>query len=100
MQNAAKEAHDLGTEADHQKRKDDEAQESSEEDCGQEMGEPHLSHAGRKYKQLERRRRRQHGGQHDGEELVAIERSLDLVETHLAHALDQQHLATLVPDEV
>ena len=100
VHHAAEEAHNLRAKANHQKRQEDEAQEASEEDGGQEVAEAHLGHAGGQHEQLERRRRRQHGGQHDGEKFVAIERGLDLVEALLAHALDQQHLAAFVADDV
>src|SRR5208337_479686 len=44
MQYAAEEAHNLRPEANHQERLHDEAQESSQEDCGQEMAEMRFSH--------------------------------------------------------
>jgi hypothetical protein len=100
VHHAADEAYNLRAVANHKKRQHHEAQESSREDCGKEMAESHLGHAGGEDEQLEGRRWRQHGRQHDREKFMAVEGCLDLVEALRAHAFDQQDLAAFIPDQI
>src|SRR6266700_2390570 len=86
--------HDLGAKKNSQDRQNAKADEASTDDGGQEVGHLHLEHAGGEDEQLEWRRRRQHGGDHQGQELLPFKAVADALQSCLADSFQQKQLAS------
>ena len=91
---------DLGAEFDNEQREHQKPYKSARKHCHHKMPEVHFKYSCRKHKKLERRRRGKHGGEHDGPELMLVERSLDFGESLLRHSLAQECLSAKVTDPV
>jgi N-acyl-D-aspartate/D-glutamate deacylase len=96
----AKKAHDLRAEPEHQGREHQEAHKPTGEDRNQEITKLHLKHRGRQYKNLERRRRRQHGRKHKRPEFMPLKRTVNLEEAFLGDAFPQDSFAAQITDEI
>src|ERR1700682_3230281 len=70
-----------------------ETQQTAAEDSQKKLRDLHFKHACRKNEELERRRRRQHGGDHQGEKLLALKAVADALEFGFVDALQQKQFA-------
>src|SRR5260370_33642337 len=83
---------DLGAKGNGQNGKYAEANQTSNNDGQQEVRQAHLKDACGEDKQLERRWRRQSGGKHQCQELLAFEAVADALELGFVNAFEQEQL--------
>src|SRR6266849_6965403 len=91
--------HDLGTKKNGQDRQDAKSNQSSADNGGEEVKNLHLKYAGGEDKQLERRWWRQHGRNHQGQELLPFKAVANALQSCLADSFQHKQLAAGAPKE-
>jgi hypothetical protein len=99
-EDCARELHKSGSKFQGQERQHQKSHAPPGKDSQQKMPELHFGNRRREHEELERGRRRQHGGEHQAPERMLIEGFVEFLEAFGRNAFPQQLLAAFVADQV